>query len=95
MSTGEVINANGAPLTAEMIRGGFNKFPQSDVVLVPPSLWALIAPLEIAADYPFTANEDDTVPAGELWYIGPSAAQVQSDPSPDTAILGRIINIGS
>lgn len=95
MSTGEVINANGAPLTADMIRGGFNKFPQSEVVLVPPSMWAQIAPLEIAAGYPFTANEDDTVPDGELWYIGPSAALVTNPPSPDTAILGRIINIGT
>lgn len=91
MSTGEVINANGAALTADMVRGGFNKFPQSDVVLVPPSLWPQIAPLEIASGYPFTANEDDTVPAGELWYIGeenpPDANSVK--------LLGRIINIGT
>lgn len=90
MSTGEVINANGMKLTADMIRGGFNKFPQSDVVLVPPSMWPEIAPLQIAAGYPFTANEDDTVPAGELWYIG--------GPDPDgpesSKLLGRIINIG-
>lgn len=91
MSTGEVINANGAPLTADMIRGGFHKFPQSDVVLVGPDLWPLIAPLQIAEAYPFEADEDDTVPAGELWYIG------GPDPSgPEaTELLGRIVNIGT
>lgn len=90
MSTGENINANGSVLTADMIRGGFNKFPQSDVVLVGPELWPQIAPLQIAAGYPFKADQDDTVPPGELWYIG--------DENPEgpesTKLLGRIINIG-
>lgn len=90
MSTGEVINANGEPLTADMIRGGFNKFPQSDVVLVSPDVWPQIAPLEIAAAYPFKAEQDDTVPPGELWYIGgPDPAGPEA-----TELLGRIINIG-
>lgn len=90
MSTGENINANGSVLTADMIRGGFHKFPQSDTVLVGPEIWPQIAPLQIAADYPFTANEDDTVPPGELWYIGgPDPAGPEA-----TELLGRIINIG-
>lgn len=90
MSTGEVINANGAMLTADMVRAGFHKFPQSDVVLVGPDLWPQIAPLEIAAGYPFKADQDDTVPPGELWYIGgPDPADAEA-----TELLGRIINIG-
>lgn len=90
MSTGEVINVNGKPLTADMIRGGFNKFPQSDVVLVSPSVWPQIAPLQIAAGYPFKADRDDTVPAGELWYIG----NENPEGPESTKLLGRIINIG-
>lgn len=90
MSTGEVINANGAVLTADMIRQGFHKFPQSDVVLVSPNVWPQIAPIQIAAAYPFTAEEDDVVPPNELWYIGgPDPAGPEA-----TELLGRIINIG-
>lgn len=90
MSTGENINANGAKLTADMIRGGFHKFPQSDVVLVSPDVWPQIEPLQIASPYPFKAERDDTVPPGELWYIGgPDPAGPEA-----TELLGRIINIG-
>ena len=90
MSTGENINACGAKLTLEMVRLGFFKFPQSDVVLVSPNVWPQVQELQILPGYPFTANEDDTVPPSELWYIG------EANPgSPEsTNLLGRIINIG-
>lgn len=84
MSTGENINANGAVLTVNMIRGGFQKFPQTVMVYVSPDVWPQIAPIEIAAGYPFAAMEQANVPAGELWYVGTNQQ-----------LLGRIINIGA
>lgn len=85
MSTGENINANGAPLTADMIRQGFFKFPQTSQVIVSHSVWPQIAPIEIAIGYPFRAVEgDNSVPAGELWYM-----------DGQFNLLGRIINIGA
>lgn len=82
MSTGENINANGAPLTADMVRGGFHKFPQSILALVAPDVWPQILPLEIAAAYPFSAEESDVVPSGEVWFVDKTFAQ-----------LGRIVNV--
>ncbi|HEX8800426.1 MAG TPA: hypothetical protein VF772_17540 [Terriglobales bacterium] len=82
MSTGENINANGAKLTADMVRGGFQKFPQSTVVQINPANFAEIEPIQIMSVYPFTVVTDQATPIGELWYIDVNTG----------ALLGRIIN---
>lgn len=81
MSTGENINANGAILTQGIVRQGFFQFPQTKLVWVSPADWPKIAPLQIAADYPFKAEMNDVVPKGELWYVGAT-----------DDLLGRVIN---
>jgi hypothetical protein len=82
MSTGENINANGALLTEDMIRAGFFRFPQSVTAKVNPGLWMQIISIQLAPNYPFAAERDPQVPAGEVWFIGADGAQ-----------LGRIINL--
>ena len=57
MSTGENINANGAPLTEDMVRAGFFRFPQSQVAWVATNVWPQIAAIQIAPGYPFRAEE--------------------------------------
>ena len=82
MSGGENINANGMPLTADMVRGGFHRFPQTTFAEVSPDLWPQIAPLEIAEGYPFAAEENEIVPPGEVWFV-----------DGNRNLLGRIINV--
>ena len=81
MSTGENINANGMRLSQAIIREGFRQFPQVEQAWVNPAQWAQIAPLQIAAGYPFTALESDVVPSGQVWFVGKGE------------VLGRIINV--
>jgi hypothetical protein len=71
-------------LSADMVRGGFQKFPQSEAAWVSPAVWPQIAPIEIATGYPFKAFENSLVPPGELWFVGAN-----------DVLLGRIINIGN
>lgn len=82
MSTGEVINANGAILSQAMVRAGFHRFPQSVIAELNPELWAQVAPLEIASDYPFKARKSTVVPPGEVWFV-----------DGNKNLLGRIINL--
>ena len=83
ISTGENINANGGVLTAAMVREGFFRFPQTVLVKISPSYFAAIAPIQIAAGYPFNAMSAAEIPPGQLWFLGQS-----------NELLGRIVNIG-
>jgi hypothetical protein len=82
MSTGN-INANGAVLSQDMIRAGFFRFPQSEIAEVGAPLWPQIAPLQIAANYPFKAAQKPGVPFGEVWFVDKNGQ-----------LLGRIVNVG-
>jgi len=84
MSTGENINANGAPLTEDMVRAGFFRFPQSQVAWVAANVWPQIAAIQIAPGYPFRAEEHTELPPGEVWFVGADGAQ-----------LGRIVNVAA
>lgn len=82
MSTGENINANGSVLTADIVRAGFFKFPQSVEAWLNPAQWPEVAPIQIAAGYPFAARQMATVPAGQVWFVGVNKE-----------LLGRIVNV--
>jgi hypothetical protein len=82
MSTGENINANGAPLTQDMVRKGFVRFPQTDIAWVNYRLWPQIAPLQIAHDYPFKAMLSTVVPNKEVWFVDKNGT-----------LLGRLVNV--
>jgi hypothetical protein len=84
MSTGENINANGSVLTAEMVRGAFHRFPQSEIAWVSREQWPQIAPILFMQGVPFRAGQNEAVPAGEVWLVGTTGE-----------LLGRIVNIGN
>lgn len=70
MSTGENLNANGAIMTAEMIRGGIHRFPESLMVHINQAAFDALSPIEHSLDDFFMIVVDNEVPPGEIWFKG-------------------------
>ena len=81
MSTGENININGVPLTLDMVRRAFFRFPQSHIAEMNQRFYRAFEPVQL--EPPFMAISDGDVPIGEVWYVD-DAGQ----------LLGRIVNAG-
>jgi hypothetical protein len=82
MSTGENFNADGQPVTADILRKGFQRFPSSTIVHMSPSMYAQIAPLLITKEYPWKSVADVDVPITEIWFMD---GQLR--------LLGRVVNL--